>query len=117
MVVLSPLTDAELDLLFRALADTTRRDILRRTLDEEASVSQLASSYEMSFAAIQKHVAVLETAGLVHKRAVGRERLVRADAAQIGRARNALAQLEDIWRHRIHRLDQLLAEPPESSCP
>ncbi|MCB9687805.1 MAG: winged helix-turn-helix transcriptional regulator [Alphaproteobacteria bacterium] len=109
MVVRLP-TDDELDRLFRALADATRRDILRRTLVGEASVSELAGAYEMSFAAVQKHVAVLEAAGLVTKTASGRERIVRADPERIARAREALARLEDLWRYRLDRLDDLLKE-------
>ena len=110
MVVGNELTDAEVDRIFRALADATRRDILRRTLDGEATVSQLAASYDMSFAAVQKHVAVLEGAGLVTKRPQGRERVVRGDAGRIEQARALLDHYEQIWRARITRLDALLAE-------
>jgi len=105
------LSDAEVDRLFRALADATRRDIVRRTLVGEASVSALAASYEMSFAAVQKHVAVLEEAGLVTKRQQGRERIVSADPAQLARARSLLAALEELWRARFSRLDDVLAGP------
>jgi DNA-binding transcriptional ArsR family regulator len=100
------------DAWFHALADRTRRDILRRVLAGEHSVSTLAQSYDMSFAAVQKHVAVLETARLVTKRAEGRERLVSADPAMIARARLLLAEYEQLWRSRISRLDDLLAEEP-----
>lgn len=79
MVVDSELDDAAVDRIFRALADATRRDILTRTIVGEQSVSELAAEYDMSFAAVQKHVAVLEAANLIVKRAEGRERLVRAD--------------------------------------
>lgn len=108
MVVENALTDAEVDRVFRALADATRRDILRRTLAGEASVSTLAAMYDMSFAAVQKHVAVLEEAGLVNKEQRGRERLVRGDADAIRRARSLLDSYEQIWRGRISRLDDLL---------
>lgn len=105
------LTDAEVDRVFHALAAATRRDILRRTVQREQSVSALAADYDMSFAAVQKHVAVLEAARLIVKRAEGRERLVRADLTMIARARALLARYEDLWRARIDRLDALLAEP------
>ncbi len=112
MVVHHELDDAAVDRLFRALADTTRRDILRRTIEAEQSVSALAAAYEVSFAAVQKHVAVLEAADLVIKRAEGRERLVRAQPETIARARHLLADYEQLWRTRIHRLDALLSEEP-----
>lgn len=111
MVVRNELSDDEVDRVFHALAAATRRDILRRTIEDEHSVSALARDYDMSFAAVQKHVAVLEAAGLIIKRAEGRERLVRADPAMIARARALLARYEELWRSRIDRLDALLAEP------
>ncbi|MCA9635349.1 MAG: winged helix-turn-helix transcriptional regulator, partial [Myxococcales bacterium] len=88
------LDDEALNRVFRALADGTRRDIVRRTLLGEVSVSGLAADYAMSFAAVQKHVAVLEKAGLVRKSAAGRERLVRAEPEQLARARACLERLE-----------------------
>ncbi|WP_062077126.1 ArsR/SmtB family transcription factor [Demequina globuliformis] len=111
MVVDTELSDVEVDRIFRALADATRRDIVRRTLVEEASVSSLAAAYEMSFAAVSKHVAVLEGAGLVTKHPHGRERLVRGNPDAIRRAQELLDAYERIWRDRIGRLDALLAEP------
>jgi len=121
MVVDIALTDDDVDRLFRALADATRRDIVRRTLLGEASVSALAADYDMSFAAVQKHVAVLEEAGLVTKQPRGRERIVRGNPDQIARARALLAQFEELWRSRINRLDAMLAEPtspiPPNSSP
>lgn len=107
----SELSDDEIDRVFQALAAATRRDILRRTIESEQSVSALAAEYDMSFAAVQKHVAVLEAAHLIVKRAEGRERLVRADPVMIARARALLSRYEDLWRARIDRLDALLAEP------
>ncbi|HEX3004495.1 MAG TPA: metalloregulator ArsR/SmtB family transcription factor [Angustibacter sp.] len=104
------LTDDEVDRIFRALADATRRDIVRRTLVAEATVSTLAQDYAMSFAAVQKHVAVLERAGLVTKEPQGRERLVRGNPAAIQRAQALLDSYEQLWRERISRLDALLAD-------
>ena len=106
----SRLTDDAVDRIFRALADTTRRDILSRTLTGEVSVSQLAAFYDMSFAAVQKHVAVLEEAGLVTKHPHGRERRVRGNPEALKRAQELLGRYEDIWRGRIARLDTLLAD-------
>lgn len=110
MVAQVELTDDEVDRIFRALADATRRDILRRTLKREATVSQLAAAYDMSFAAVQKHVAVLEGAGLVTKHPQGRERIVRGDPDRIRRAQALLDRYEQIWRGRISQLDALLAD-------
>ena len=104
------LTDAEVDRIFRALADATRRDIVRRTLIAEATVSALAQDYDMSFAAVQKHVAALEKAGLVTKEPQGRERLVRANPTAIQRAQALLDSYEQLWRDRVSRLDALLAD-------
>lgn len=109
MVVELELSDAEVDRIFHALADATRRDILRRTLVDGASVSELADAYAMSFAAVQKHVAVLEGAGLVTKEPRGRERIVRGDPATIARARTLLDAYAQLWRDRVGRLDALLA--------
>lgn len=101
-----------MDRLFHALADTTRRDILRRCVRGELSVSTLAKAYPMSFAAVQKHVAVLERAGLITKRRRGREQLVRTAPEAIGRARQALDDLETAWRQRVDRMANLLTEDP-----
>ena len=90
MVVSTDLSDAEVDRLFHALADATRRDILRRCVDGELSISRLAEEYPMSFAAVQKHVAVLEQVGLVSKARRGRELLVRSEPETLRRARLAL---------------------------
>jgi DNA-binding transcriptional ArsR family regulator len=110
MVVRQALTEHEVDRIFRALADTTRRDILRRTMAGEASVSELAAAYQMSFAAVQKHVAVLEGAGLVTKEPHGRERIVRGNPDTVRKAQALLDRFEEIWRARIDRLDALLAD-------
>ena len=109
MVVGLP-ADEITDDLFHALADATRRDILRRCALGEPSVSGLAEAYPMSFAAVQKHVAVLERAGLVTKERRGREQLVRTNAGAVGRARQALDELEATWRGRVDRMSDLLAQ-------
>jgi DNA-binding transcriptional ArsR family regulator len=109
-MVVDQRNDEVFDQLFHALADGTRRDILRRSARDDLSVSQLAEAYPMSFAAVQKHVAVLERAGLVTKERRGREQLVHADSAAVRRARAALSQLEQAWRGRIKRMADLLDE-------
>ncbi|WP_218021109.1 ArsR/SmtB family transcription factor [Nocardia crassostreae] len=97
------------DALFHALSDRTRRDIMRRVLRGEHSVSGLAAKYDMSFAAVQKHVAVLEKAGLLTKRRHGREQLANGDVAAVRSVASMLTELEHIWRGRIARIDDLLA--------
>ena len=100
------------DQIFAALADATRRDIVARVLRDEASVSALAGHYDMSFAAVQKHIAVLERAHLVTKRRRGRERLVSGDVTTIRAAARMLGQYEQIWRGRIARIEEILTQPP-----
>jgi DNA-binding transcriptional ArsR family regulator len=97
-----------LDRVFGALADATRRDILARVMHADASVSELAGHYDMSFAAVQKHVAVLERARLVTKRRDGRTQRVAGHPEAVRRATRLLAQFEQHWRARVARLDELL---------
>jgi len=104
------LGDIEMDRIFQALADATRRDIVTRVSTREQSVSDLASAYTMSFAAVQKHVAVLERARLVTKERRGREQIVHPDPSMLRRAARLLASYEEIWRGRADRIDKLLAE-------
>jgi DNA-binding transcriptional ArsR family regulator len=114
-MVVNESPEASVDELFHALADPTRRDILRRCVAGESSVSRLAQAYPMSFAAVQKHVAVLEHAGLVTKERRGREQLVRTDAGAVACARRALEELEAIWRGRVDRMSGLLAAGTEAT--
>ena len=100
------------DALFHALSDRTRRDIMRRVLAGEHSVSTLAANYDMSFAAVQKHVAVLGRAGLLTKRRNGREQLASGDVAAVRSVASMLTELEQIWRGRITRIDELIATDP-----
>jgi DNA-binding transcriptional ArsR family regulator len=100
----------ETDQLFNGLADPTRRDILRRCAVDAPSVTRLAEAYPMSFAAVQKHVAVLERAGLVVKERHGRETLVRTAPEAVNRARRTLDDLEALWRGRINRMTDVLTE-------
>ena len=101
------------DRVFHALADGTRRDILARTLRDEHSVSALARLYPMTFAAVQKHVAVLERAALVTKQRRGREQIVHGNPAALRRATQLLEAYEQIWRHRVEGIEQILADEPE----
>ena len=109
-MVVARLADEEVDRLFHALADATRRDILRRCVWSEPSVSRLAEDYPMSFAAVQKHVAVLERAGLVTKQRVGRRKVVRTNLEGLSAARRLLDRYEQLWRDRIERMTNLINE-------
>ena len=111
-MVVDLLSRPETDRVFHALADATRRDIVRTVLVEVQSVSALARRYPMSVAAVQKHVAVLEEAGLVTKQRQGRESLVSGDIERVRDARSALDAFEQLWRDRVAQMDQILAEDP-----
>lgn len=104
------MSDIEVDRIFQALADATRRDIVTRVITHEQSVSDLARSYPMSFAAVQKHVAVLERAGLITKQRRGREQIVHGDPGMLRRAAELLDAYEEIWRLRADRMEQILTE-------
>ncbi|HJY26018.1 MAG TPA: metalloregulator ArsR/SmtB family transcription factor [Actinomycetes bacterium] len=108
-MVVDELPDEAVDDLFHALSDATRRDIVRRCAEGDRSVSRLAEGYPMSFAAVQKHVAVLERAGLVTKERRGREQLVHTDVAAVDMVRQVLDELEQTWRGRAERMSDLLA--------
>jgi DNA-binding transcriptional ArsR family regulator len=108
-MVVDQASRTQVDLIFHALADGTRRDIVAVAVGGGYSVSALAKRYPMSFAAVQKHVAVLEGAGLVTKERRGRERLVRTDVDTVQRARVLLDGIEELWRARLDRIDDLLA--------
>jgi DNA-binding transcriptional ArsR family regulator len=99
------------DRIFRALADRTRRDIVRRAMSGTLSVSGLARLYPMSTTAVQKHVAVLEEAGLVYRTHRGREQLVQTNIDSVTEAGELLAQFEQLWRDRLGRIGDVLAEP------
>jgi DNA-binding transcriptional ArsR family regulator len=102
----------DFDRMFGALADATRRDIVRRAIAGGEGVAELASHYPMSFAAVQKHVAILERAGLVTKERVGRRKVVRTNLAGVVAARRLLDRYEELWRGRVDRMTALVAEAP-----
>jgi DNA-binding transcriptional ArsR family regulator len=101
------------DRIFGALGDATRRDIVRRAIDGEEGVAELATHYPMSFAAVQKHVAVLERAGLVSKHRIGRRKVVRANLEGLRVARRLLDRYEEQWRERVERMNQIISGSPE----
>ena len=109
---MEPLLDH--DRIFGALADATRRDIVRRAIAGEEGVAELAGHYPMSFAAVQKHVAILERAGLVTKQRIGRRKVVRASHEGIQTAQRLLDAIEQLWRGRIDRMTDLISETKET---
>lgn len=117
LMVVRSIEAARADRVFHALADGTRREIVALVLHSDQSVSEIARRYPISFAAIQKHVAVLERAGLVTKRRHGREQRVSGNADGLRDAHRVLDQLEVVWRARVDQIDALLADPGESAPP
>jgi len=107
-------TTAEFDRVFAALADATRRDIVRRAIASQEGVAEIATHYPMSFAAVQKHVAVLERAGLVGKERIGRRKVVRTQQSGLLVAQRLLDEYEELWRGRIDRMRDILKEPTEA---
>jgi DNA-binding transcriptional ArsR family regulator len=116
-MVVDRLSPDDADRVFHALADRTRRDIVHRVLAGELSVSALGRHYPISLTAVQKHVAVLESAGLVSRTRQGRETIVRADIHTVQRARDLLDQYEALWRGRIDRMADVLADAHPTSPP
>jgi DNA-binding transcriptional ArsR family regulator len=107
-------TSLDFDLMFSALADATRRDIVRRAISADEGVSELADHYSMSFAAVQKHVAVLERAGLITKQRIGKRKVVTTNVAALANARRLLDHYEELWRGRIDRMADLIDETKET---
>jgi DNA-binding transcriptional ArsR family regulator len=107
-------TPTDYDRIFAALADATRRDIVRRAIAGHEGVAELAGHYPMSFAAVQKHVAVLERAGLVMKERVGRRKVVRTHPEGLRVARRLLDRYEELWRGRVDRMTELVNEGEET---
>ncbi|MCP2032694.1 DNA-binding transcriptional ArsR family regulator [Okibacterium sp. HSC-33S16] len=114
-MVVYQLSDSAVDRIFQALADATRRDIVERILRREQSVSDLARHYDMSFAAVQKHVAVLERATLVTKERRGREQIVHGNSETLRRAAELLDAYEQIWHERASRIGEILSETEKGS--
>ena len=103
------------DAMFGALADGTRRDIVLRAIDGKEGVAELAGHYPMSFAAVQKHVAILERAGLVSKHRSGRRKVVRTNLTGLLVARRLLDRYEELWRGRVERMSQLIGDAPQEA--
>ena len=101
-------TAIDFDRTFGALADATRRDIVRRAIGGDEGVAELAGHYPMSFAAVQKHIAILERAGLVSKERIGRRKVVRTNVEGLRMTRRLLDQYEELWRGRFERMTDLV---------
>ena len=99
-----------LDSVFNSLADPTRRDIVRRVAVTELSITEIASAYDMTLAAISKHLKILENANLIVKRRNGKQQLVRADSTGLHAAATYLEMYERLWNDRHDRLETFLAE-------
>ena len=97
-----------LDSVFGSLADPTRRDILQRVADRELSVGEIARAYNLTFAAISKHLKVLEKAQLVIKRRRGKEQMVSLSPQALADADEYLRQYRQLWENRLDALEVLL---------
>ena len=106
---------ADLDSVFLALADPTRRAIVNRLADGEASISTLAQPFEMSLPAVVKHVRILERAGLVEHEKVGRERRCRLVAAPLRDADEWLVRYRTFWQSQLGSLHRYLSQQKERS--
>jgi DNA-binding transcriptional ArsR family regulator len=100
----------QLDTIFASLADPTRRDILTRLMTGELSVGDIAAKYDISFAAISKHLNVLERAQLIAKRREGKKQMVTLAPEALHSADEYLEQYKHIWEQRFNKLDALLKE-------
>ena len=100
----------QLDSIFHSLADPTRRDILSRVARAEYSIGELVENYEMSFAAISKHLAVLEKAKLIVKRREGKKQMVTVAPGALMTADEYLEQYRQLWEQKFNKLDALLKE-------
>jgi DNA-binding transcriptional ArsR family regulator len=99
-----------LDSVFASLADPTRRDILTRLQLGSLNVSEVAEPYDMSLAAISKHLKILEHAKLIMKRRKGKERMVSLEPQALAQASEYLRQYEQLWSERFERLERFLNE-------
>jgi len=101
------------DRMFGALADATRRDIVRRAIEGDEGVAELADHYPMSFAAVQKHIAILERAHLITKERIGRRKVVRTNLEGLLVARSLLDRYQELWQGRIDRMAELVTDTKE----
>lgn len=97
-----------LDSIFGSLADPTRRDILRRVANDELSVSQIALPYDLTLAAVSKHLKVLEKANLIIKRRRGKEQIVNLAPDALANADEYLEYYRQLWERRFDALEELL---------
>lgn len=100
----------QLDSIFHSLSDPIRRDILQRVMQCELSVGELVEKYEVSFAAISKHLKVLEKANLIKKRREGKKYMVALRPETLKDAETYLEQYRQMWEGRYNKLDALLKE-------
>jgi DNA-binding transcriptional ArsR family regulator len=99
-----------LDGLFGSLADPIRRDILRRLINAQYTVSQIASEYDISFAAVAKHLQVLQKARIIVKQRRGKEQVVSISPEALKDASYYLKQYESLWNDRFDALEQIAKE-------
>ena len=107
----------QLDAIFHALGDATRRQMLRKLADGEQTVGQLAQPFAISLAAASKHIKALESAGLIRREVRGRTHLCRLDPGPLASAHEWLSFYERFWTARLDVLEQLLREDDARKSP
>ena len=110
-------TPARLDALFHALADPTRRAMLRSLAAQPRNVGELAAPFAISLAAASKHIQVLERAGLIAREVQGRVHLCRLDARPLHAGAEWLRHYERFWNQRLHALEALLEAEDRAAAP
>jgi len=100
----------DLDTVFASLSDPTRRDILKRVSRAHMTIGEIAKSYDLTLAAISKHLKVLERAHLIVKRKRGKERIVQLSPGAFKSATEYLEYYETLWNQRFDSLEGFLKE-------
>lgn len=94
--------------VFQALADETRRDILRRLINGEQTITEIAQKYSISFAAVAKHLNVLEAAALIIKKKQGRTQVIKANPNTIASTTDYLKRYEQMWDEKFNKLEEVI---------
>lgn len=114
---MQPASDYELDRIFQALSDPTRRDLLRQIGSEERTVSELAQPYDLTLAAVSKHLKVLEAARLIDRRKDGSFQMIKLNTEALKSASEWLKFYEQFWTSRLNELERVLTRTKPNAKP